>query len=383
MVFKQLAQTRVGNFKYLQYPYGLQGGQGCKHIGLGKLAFIDRTRWVQVNARIGDKCGYCSFPDLHACKVGAIDVVREYVFCFHFDSFVVNGVAMMRFLLRSDLLYNANMYRTEATAPSLIDPVLADQAGGSILFAVTTQSEARSTPDHTHQRGQLLAATAGVMALTTEQRHLVVPPGYAIWLPPMHKHAMHARGQFSGWSIYVAPDSCINLPVAPQIMPVSGLLREAVLRAASWPGMTAQNAAQERVLAVILDEIQTLPPQDFVLALPADRCLLKITTQILHEPGDQRSLQAWAEWAGIAPRTLIRRFAQETGLSFSEWRQRARLMRAIEMLAAGTAVTTIAIELGYDSLSAFIAMFKRQMGVPPSLFVRQTDAAQADSLFKK
>jgi AraC-like DNA-binding protein len=53
------------------------------------------------------------------------------------------------------------------------------------------------------------------------------------------------------------------------------------------------------------------------------------------------------------------------------------------MRAAGTALTTIAIELGYDSLSAFISMFKRQMGVPPSSFVRQAEATQADFLFKK
>ncbi|MFZ6657015.1 AraC family transcriptional regulator [Undibacterium sp. TJN19] len=275
------------------------------------------------------------------------------------------------------------MYRTEATPPSLIDPVRADQAGGSILFAVTAMSQARATPAHSHQRGQLLAATAGVMTLTTEQQHLVVPPGYAIWLPPMNLHAMLSRGQFSGWSIYVAPDSCTSLPAEPQIMPVSGLLREAVLRAATWAVSTTLNETQERVLAVILDEVQTLPRQAFVLALPSDKRILKITTQILNDPGDQRSLQEWADWAGIAQRTLIRRFAQETGLSFSEWRQRARLMRAIEMLTTGTPVTTIAIELGYDSLSAFIAMFKRQLGVPPSLFVAPGDVSQADTLSKK
>ena len=43
-------------------------------------------------------------------------------------------------------------------------------------------------------------------------------------------------------------------------------------------------------------------------------------------------------------------------------------MRALEMLAAGAAVTTVALDLGYDNVSAFIAMFKREHGVTPGRY---------------
>lgn len=264
------------------------------------------------------------------------------------------------------LRYNASMYRIEAKPLPLISPARANESNGALVYAVIASGEVRQTPEHSHERGQIVAATSGVLVIATGHQHLIVPAGYAIWLPPHHVHAMRSSHVFTGWSAYVA--SCDDLPVQAQILQVSGLLREAVLRAASWPEPDHLHPAQERVLAVIVDEIAGLPRQEFILSMPADRRLLKIATALLETPGDTRSMQDWASWAGIAPRTLTRHFAQETGMNFSDWRQRARLMHALELLAGGTPVTNIALELGYDSLSAFIAMFKRHFGMPPSQF---------------
>jgi AraC-like DNA-binding protein len=62
------------------------------------------------------------------------------------------------------------------------------------------------------------------------------------------------------------------------------------------------------------------------------------------------------------------RFVSETGFTFSLRRQRARLLRTLELLAADVPVTTIALELGYDNISAFIAMFRRAFGVKPGRY---------------
>lgn len=128
---------------------------------------------------------------------------------------------------------------------------------------------------------------------------------------------------------------------------------------------------------MILDELSAAPRERLVLTMPTDRRLLKIAQALAADPADARSLTEWAQWAAVAPRTLTRRFVSETGLSFSDWRQRARLMRAVELLAAGQAVTGVALELGYDSLSAFIAMFRRAMGVAPGRFGAAHAAALA------
>lgn len=70
----------------------------------------------------------------------------------------------------------------------------------------------------------------------------------------------------------------------------------------------------------------------------------------------------------MSSRTLSRRFVLETGFNFTAWRQRARMMRSLEMLAAGVPVTAIALDLGYSTASAFIGLFRRTFGETPASY---------------
>ena len=72
-----------------------------------------------------------------------------------------------------------------------------------------------------------------------------------------------------------------------------------------------------------------------------------------------------AKQHAIARRTLERRFREETGMSFGMWRQKARLLDSIRLLAEGKSVTDAALESGYSSMSAFIAAFKGTFGCTP------------------
>ncbi|OLT00539.1 hypothetical protein BJF90_35100 [Pseudonocardia sp. CNS-004] len=63
-----------------------------------------------------------------------------------------------------------------------------------------------------------------------------------------------------------------------------------------------------------------------------------------------------------------RRFAAEVGCTFGRWRQQARLLAAVEMLARGQSVARVSTQLSYDSPSAFSAMFRRCLGMPPSQY---------------
>ncbi|VEI64864.1 HTH-type transcriptional repressor of iron proteins A [Serratia fonticola] len=71
---------------------------------------------------------------------------------------------------------------------------------------------------------------------------------------------------------------------------------------------------------------------------------------------------------GLKPRTLSRRFMQETGMSFSRWRQQARVIRSLEALSAGMPVANVANECGYDNVSAYIAAFRQRFGITPGLY---------------
>ncbi|WP_338019085.1 helix-turn-helix transcriptional regulator [Azospirillum doebereinerae] len=87
-------------------------------------------------------------------------------------------------------------------------------------------------------------------------------------------------------------------------------------------------------------------------------------------PGHCRSERCW--------RSSFKRICRDaTGMSFPAWRQRLRLFQVAEMLTTGTPVTTVALNLGYDSPSAFTAMFRRHFGVTPSRFASLRDDASS------
>ena len=77
-----------------------------------------------------------------------------------------------------------------------------------------------------------------------------------------------------------------------------------------------------------------------------------------------------ARGAGASTRTIERLFRDETGLSFGAWRQRARLARALQLLADDATVTQAAIAVGYESVSAFVAAFRRTVGITPGQYFR-------------
>lgn len=250
----------------------------------------------------------------------------------------------------------------------LIPYSLASDAEGPTLWAVMRQSEAmRETPRHHHARGQLLGAERGLLTVDAGSSRWVVPATHAVWIPPGISHGLTSHGPYSGWSVYIAAAACTLLPNKPCTLAMSGLLREAVTRAAGFEAMTL-TPSQERLAGVIIDEIGALPEVDLGLPMPQDPRLIRIAHALTARPDDGRRLEAWAAWAGISPRTLSRRFRAETGCSFSEWRQRVRLLRALELLAAGKPVTAIALDLGYDNVSAFIALFSRVFGTTPGRY---------------
>ncbi|MCK7334546.1 helix-turn-helix domain-containing protein [Enterobacter kobei] len=56
-------------------------------------------------------------------------------------------------------------------------------------------------------------------------------------------------------------------------------------------------------------------------------------------------------------------------MNFVNWRQLARVMRAMEWLAAGKPVGWIALSCGYSSVSAFIEVFRAWTGKTPGQWV--------------
>ena len=221
---------------------------------------------------------------------------------------------------------------------------------------------------HHHERAQLIFAARGVMTVATESGTWVVPPQRAVWMPAHVTHEIRMSGAVSMRTLYVRPDEAASLPPAVRVIAISPLLRELILRACELPVLYDEAGPEGRLMATLLDEIAALPSIALDLKMPVDPRLDRVCRALRAEPGDDRTLDDWAREAGASGRTLARLFQKETGLSFADWRQQARLLAAMARLAAGQPITRIALDLGYDSVSAFSAMFRRALGAPPSRY---------------
>lgn len=251
----------------------------------------------------------------------------------------------------------------------LIPPDLASSDDGPLLLSVVRRTqEERMTESHYHSRGQLLGAVQGSLSVNADGTLWVAPATYGVWIPPDTEHNLPASHKpLRGWSIYVVKTKCGNLPDKVCILELSGLLREAIGRTALWKNYDL-HPAQISLVNVVLDEIRQLRKVALGLPMPADTRILKVAMALSRHPGDGRRIEEWADWAGVSLRTLRRHFTNETGLSFIEWRQRVRLLKSLDMLAAGKQITEISLDLNYQSVSAFIALFRRTFGTTPGIY---------------
>src|SRR5262245_26387849 len=222
----------------------------------------------------------------------------------------------------------------------------------SLVALAVDWHDGHRIPWHRHRVAQLLYARRGVMTVTTADGAWVVPPLRAVWVPPGMAHTIHMTGSVEMRTVYLASSLCAALPAACRVVQVTPLLRELVLRAVDFPARYARAGAEARAAAVLVDEIRGAAVAPLHLALPSDPRALRVARALLAEPGDPRPLGAWAKPAGASARTLARLFRRETGASFRAWRQQLRLLRALERIASGDAVTRVALELGYASPSA-------------------------------
>ncbi|WP_194722252.1 AraC family transcriptional regulator [Noviherbaspirillum malthae] len=236
---------------------------------------------------------------------------------------------------------------------------------------------------HSHAWDQLSYAMQGIIEVSTDTGRFVAPPSYAIWIPAGMPHGVQCSRDTEIRSLYIEPASiaaiasiALNADAEDdvgkegkcRVLVVTPLMRELIRRFADIPVEYDVNGADGRLVAVLLDQLACAPEAGMYLPWPQDARLRKVCTYLQARPESQKNLADFGNEFGMSERTLIRLFLQQTGLSFRLWRQRARLLSALPLLEQGQRVTDVALACGYDSMSAFIAAFRDQMGVTPGEF---------------
>lgn len=233
---------------------------------------------------------------------------------------------------------------------------------------------------HRHRRAQLLFAVTGTMRVTTPDGAWIVPPLRAVWIPPGIEHGWLVSGTVSLRTLFIVPGAAPFMPAEHcRVVEVSNLLRALILAAQEEAMEDWQNPRTILIRDLILDELSRAAEVPLRLPLPRDPRLLPLCRALLADPGCPDTLEGWAGRTGASGKTLARLFLRETGLSFGQWRQQARLAEAVARLSLGEPVAAVARAVGYDGASAFSAMFRRVLGCSPRGYFTEGTAAPLPS----
>jgi AraC-like DNA-binding protein len=251
-------------------------------------------------------------------------------------------------------------------------PPFADTLPAPIWFRADELPADTAYPRHRHAWGEFVYAYSGLMELKLADAHFLAPPQCGVWLPPQVEHVGLNRDAASHCSLYVSEALCAQLPGAACALTVSPLVRSLLEHLRQHPHARDKPplAEEARLLQVLVDQLAQAPRAGSYLPGSDDAVLAPLLRALDAQPGDNRSLAEWAQAVHSTERTLLRRCRRELGMSFSEWRQRLRVVKALPRLQAGQKVEVVALELGYADASAFITMFRRLMGVTPDEFRR-------------
>lgn len=223
-------------------------------------------------------------------------------------------------------------------------------------------------PSHHHRKAELVFVASGVLTCEVGRDLWIVPPECGLWIPCDLQHSARGEGAIEVYVMFVEADLLPQLPETACTVSVSPLLRELILAASELPALYLPDSAEERLIRTTLDQLAAAPVEDLRVPMPQDPRLRRIANALLADPAERRTISQWARRVAMSERSLFRLVQRETGMSFGRWRQQIQLMLALQRLSQGMPVQSVARDLGYESASAFIAMFRGALGQSPGQF---------------
>jgi AraC-like DNA-binding protein/quercetin dioxygenase-like cupin family protein len=252
-----------------------------------------------------------------------------------------------------------------------LNPVEGESTPRAVAALATDPAGDAFIPPHSHRRGQLIHAISGVMLVSAAAGSWVVPPGRGVWVPAGMAHQIRMAGVVKMRTVFVEPGTRADLGGECRVIHVGELLRALIVSAASLPRDYAPGGRDERVVELMRDEIEAAPALSLHVPMPRHARLTALCEALVRDPSLPASLDDWALRLHMNSRTLARLFQRETGMNFGAWCRKARLLLSLPKLAGGASVLEVALAHGYESPSAFTAMFRRTLGVPPSVYLRR------------
>jgi len=220
--------------------------------------------------------------------------------------------------------------------------------------------------EHAHRKGQLVFALGGGVMCRVPDGLWMVPPHCGVWLPGGTRHTNIATANARILFVFIEPDAAA-LPDRCCTLSISPLLRELIITLSDRMPPDGGNAPL--VAQLLLSELPRMPIQRLHLPISSEPRVQRIAAALADDPSDRSTMAEWADRMALSESSLARLILRETGLTFGRWRQQLHLIVALRELSAGASVQQVSTELGYESVTAFITMFKKALGKPPAKYL--------------
>ncbi|MCM2477356.1 AraC family transcriptional regulator [Rhizobium sp. CG5] len=254
--------------------------------------------------------------------------------------------------------------------------VLIEGANDPVLALRRIYRAGHRVPLHSHSRTQIWCAREGVVVVSTAEGRWMIPPGHGLMIPAGLEHSAQTISQVEMQSIYIEKEALTM--DGPRVVEITALATCLIAELADEGSRSTTDHRRMLVRALLLDEINRLPDRPLGLPFPGDPRLAALCREFLKTPAARSEIDDWAMRLGISRRSFTRLFRAETGVSFATWRQQACLFAALPRLTAGDAVTTVALDVGYESIAAFTTMFRRMLGSSPRQYLKGTVSLPAN-----
>lgn len=237
----------------------------------------------------------------------------------------------------------------------------------AVAFHVRVVEDEQRIQFHQHRKGQLILALHGAITCEVENAMWMVPPQFAVWIPGLQPHSNKATPSARLCFLFIEPGA-VSMPDRCCTLKISPLVRELILTLAER-SPAEQEPATRRLVQVLFDELPRQPQEQLQLPVSTHPKIRLMSDTMAESPAAWQTLHQWARHFAMSERNLARLVVSETGLSFRRWRHQLQLIVALQGLISGQSVQQVAQNLGYDSTTAFITMFKKGLGQTPARYV--------------
>lgn len=258
------------------------------------------------------------------------------------------------------------------SSPYIHPSLTIDEAPSDVFMNFDAFRENTETRLHSHDWGQLQVITGGSLEIYADDTRFIAPPHLAVWVPAGASHYTFNRRPINYCSINIQSTKAKPMPghtCLVSLTPiVSAIIEDFRVRSIN----IAESIPDRRLVNVLLDQLYISEEQHHFLPNSEHKLLKPILEKLEQDPTDNTSLNKWATMVHTTERTLARYCQLELGMSFTEWRIRSKYLYSMTLLKSGMSVKEVALTLGYQQASPFIAMFKKYAGETPDQYKNRT-----------